>query len=131
MSVMFGLYVRKSQKTVILLGDTDITVTIADTAKAREDGLGNKETLGAKEGMLFVFNEAQLYGFWMKDMRFPIDIIWFNADHQVVFVKEHAEPASYPEVFTPIVPAMFVLEVPAGFFEQHQLKIGDTFKIRR
>lgn len=130
-AVVFGIYAFKSLKTKVLLGDTVVMVTIADTPETQMRGLGFQEQLKLNRGMLFVFNDAKPHGFWMKDMRFAIDIIWFDEDHRIVYVKEGAEPSSYPEIFTPSVPTPLVLEVPAGFFAYHQLKIGDTLQIDR
>ena len=75
--------------------------------------------------MLFEFAEPDFYGFWMKDMNYPIDIIWLSDDFRVVFIKENASPASYPETFMPSAPARYVLETAAGFSEKNNLKIGD------
>lgn len=129
--VVLVVYVAKHSKTKVILGDTVITVGVADTPEAQMRGLGSQEKLKLNQGMLFVFSDGKPHGFWMKDMRFPIDIIWFDANNRIVYVKEGAEPASYPEIFTPTVSTPLVLEVPAGFFAYHQLKLGDTLKIDR
>jgi len=112
----------------IFLSDTEIMVTIADTPLLQSQGLSGRAKLDPQEGMLFIFNQPQLYKFWMKDMRFPIDIIWFDIDKKIISVNEYVEPGSYPRLFTPVTPAAFVLEVPRGFFMKHNLKIGDTIK---
>lgn len=130
-AVVLGVYVTKRSKTKVILGDTVVAVTIADTPETQMRGLGLREQLKLNQGMLFVFTDAEPHGFWMKDMRFPIDIIWFDANRRIVYVKEGAEPASYPEIFTPSVATPLVLEVPAGFFAYHRLKVGDTLKIDR
>lgn len=114
---------------VILGGTTEVIVVISDTPELRERGLSGREKLAANEGMLFVFEEPRPYGFWMKDMRFSIDIIWFDQNRKIIDVWESAHPSSYPKVFTPRAPAQFVLEVPAGFFANHNLKIGNTIEI--
>ena len=128
-AVVLGVYVAKHSKTKVVLGDTVVTVSIADTPEAQMRGLGFQEQLKLNQGMLFVFADGKPHGFWMKDMRFPIDIIWFDANRRIVYVKEGAQPASYPEIFTPSVSTPLVLEVPAGFFSYHRLKVGDTLKI--
>lgn len=128
-AVVLGVYAVKHSKTQIILGDTVVTVSIADTPETQMRGLGFQEQLKLNQGMLFVFADGKPHGFWMKDMRFPIDIIWFDANRRIVYAKEGAEPDSYPEIFTPSVPTPLVLEVPAGFFSYHRLKVGDTLKI--
>lgn len=115
----------------VSLGGEEITAVVADTKELREKGLSGRKTLKANEGMLFIFTESGLHGFWMKGMQFPLDIIWFDENYQIVDVWERASPASYPKVFTPHTPAQFVLEVQAGYFEDHHLKTEDTLKIPR
>lgn len=116
-------YVRMS------LGGETLKLEIADTEGLRVQGLSGRKALGVNEGMLFDFSEDGYHQFWMKDMKFPIDIIWFDAGNRIVDVKERATPESYPEVFTPHTLARYVLEVPAGFFENHHLKMGNILEI--
>jgi uncharacterized protein len=62
----------------------------------------------------------------MKDMRFPVDIIWINKKKEIVDVMKNAEPDSYPEfAFINDFPAMYVLEVNAGFFDKHNLELRE------
>lgn len=131
MSVISGLYLSKSGRARVVLGNTGIFVTVADTPEKRARGLSLRKQLAPDEGMFFVFPDAEQYGFWMKDMLFPIDIIWFDANRQIVDVKKGAEPSSYPDVFTPNASSQYVLEVSAGFFTNHHLRIGDTLEIHR
>lgn len=118
-------------KPKVILGGQEVAVDIADTPALQEQGLSFREALGTNEGMLFVFAEQRPYGFWMKDMRFPIDIIYFDQNRHLVDVWERADPSSYPKIFTPRAPAQFVLEVPAGFFSKHNLKIGNMLELVR
>lgn len=76
--------------------------------------------------MLFVFAEAEQYSFWMKDMNYPIDIVWIDANRQVVAITENATPESYPLKFTPPVPVKYVLEVRSGWNTRHRVKVGDV-----
>lgn len=98
---------------------------IADTDALREQGLSGTASLSGEEAMLFIFDRPDTYSFWMKDMQYPIDIIWLDSAKRIVFIKPHAEPASYPEAFKPNVPALYVIEVTDGFAERHHLQIGD------
>ena len=75
--------------------------------------------------MLFVFDHPAQYPFWMKDMNFPIDIIWIDENLKVIFIKKNAVPESYPEVFTSPQNSKYVLEVVAGFSDKYNIKIGD------
>ncbi len=98
-------------------------VEIADTEEKRTQGLSGREFLKGNEGMIFVFPESDYYGFWMKDMRFPIDIIWLDENFSVIGITEHVSPETFPNVFYPPEPVRFVLEVSAGT-TKNLLEIG-------
>ena len=81
--------------------------------------------LADKHGMLFIFPEEGQYGFWMKHMRFPLDIIWINKEGKIVDIKE-AVPVC-KDICLPFYPreqALYVLEVKAGFSREQRLRIG-------
>ena len=74
--------------------------------------------------MLFIFPTPAPRAFWMKDMRFALDIIWIGSDLRVVDITENALPESYPATFSPRAPAQFVLEVPAGLVPRYRIRPG-------
>lgn len=111
------------------LGGEAFVLEISDTVALRTRGLSGHAPLGSGEGMIFVFPVDDKHKFWMKDMQFPIDIVWLDSDYRIVDVKKNATSASYPEIFTPVLPARYVIEISAGFFEEHHLKTGDTLEI--
>jgi hypothetical protein len=115
----------KKTVEVILKGEKFI-VTVADTQEERRIGLAGKVDLGWREGMLFVFDQPGDYGFWMKDMKFPLDIVWFNGA-EVVYTLSNLSPLSYPTVFRSPWLADKVLEVKAGTVERLKLTRGDKF----
>lgn len=108
----------------VFLAGEELKLTFASTEELRRVGLSGRKGLGKNEGMLFNFPEPGFHGIWMKDMLFPIDVIWFNND-KIVDVWENASPDSYPKVHTPREKATIVLEVNAGFVSEHHLKTGD------
>ncbi len=131
---LVGFYFAKSPqknptieniKSVEIAGQ-NIKIDLALTAEERFRGLSGRESLKENEGLLFVFEREGAHSFWMKDMKFPIDIIWINKEMKVVFVKEKALPESYPESFSSEKDAKYVLEVSSGFSEKNNLKVGDT-----
>jgi uncharacterized membrane protein (UPF0127 family) len=65
----------------------------------------------------------------MKEMKFPIDIIWVDKDFKVVSLKENITPETYPEVFYPEDQSLYVLETGAGFIQKHKIRINDPIKI--
>ncbi len=94
------------------------------------DGLSNRAGLADNVGMLFVFNPPTMDGFWMKDMRFPLDIIWAGSDGTITTLYKNISPDTYPTSFYPSVPATYVLEVPAGFADEHQVAIGSKIVVQ-
>jgi len=109
---------------VIYLDNIPLEVMVADTVASRTRGLSGMAPLSGNQGMFFVFDEADRYGFWMKDMRFAIDIIWLSDEGFVLEIDEHVTPESYPTVFKPDVPARYVLELRAGFSREHGIRPG-------
>ena len=110
----------------VYIGDQTMYVEIADTEASRELGLGGRKGLAPDEGMLFVFPIEGKFSFWMKDMKFPIDILWIASDGSIVYSKENVSPDTYPETFAPDTGlAKYVLELPAGFSAAHHIDIGE------
>jgi uncharacterized membrane protein (UPF0127 family) len=81
--------------------------------------------------MIFVFDQADIYAFWMKDMKFPLDIVWLNENREVINIKENALPESYPESFVPPQKSLYVIELNAGLVTKYGIKVGNIldFKI--
>lgn len=129
--VLAGFYFSVQTKGVYpaMLGGVPISIEIVDTDALRERGLSGRPSLGLSSGMLFVFSNDDEHRFWMKDMLFPIDILWLDAEYRIVDVHQDVKPETYPETFTPKVKARYVLELPAGFFENNGLKMGNTLEI--
>ncbi|MEN9921393.1 MAG: hypothetical protein RLZZ517_371 [Candidatus Parcubacteria bacterium] len=118
-----------ASKKSIIVGETPIIVEVLDEMKERERGLSNRPQLTEGTGVLFVFEEKGLHGFWMKDMSFSIDILWFNEYGELVYYIKNVSPDTYPVIFTPDEPAKYVIEVPAGFIKQEGIKIGDKIDL--
>ncbi|MEI8270149.1 MAG: DUF192 domain-containing protein [bacterium] len=108
-----------------------IKVELALTAKDQEHGLSGRKILENNTGMLFVFSKPGEFYFWMKDMNFPIDIIWIGDDLRVIYIQKSVRPSSYPNSFGPGVDNRYVLEVSSGFSEKNNLKIGDSVEFLR
>ncbi len=118
-----------SQKKRVTIGGSSILVDIADTDDERAQGLSGQTQLANRSGMLFIFDKPGTYGFWMKDMNFAIDIIWFNEYGEIIYIVQEAQPESYPETFMPPKASLYVLEVPSGFVAKEKLKIGDKIDL--
>lgn len=106
----------------VSIGTAHIDVEIAQTQAQLIRGLSGRENVDG--GMWFIFPKDDYYGIWMKEMFFPLDIIWVGNDFRIVHIEENVSPTSFPRVFKPASKARYVLEVPAGFVAQHGVKNG-------
>ena len=113
----------------IIIAGVNLTVELATTLPAQERGLSGLPSLPSNEGMLFVFDHEDYWGFWMIGMKFSLDIIWFNSAKQVVWTEPDLKPCPTYNcpVLMPNVKAMYVLEVNAGFITAHHITVGTTF----
>ncbi|MGA8857791.1 MAG: DUF192 domain-containing protein [Candidatus Bathyarchaeia archaeon] len=106
-----------------------LNVDLATTPAEQQQGLSGRDSMAADHGMLFVFQSEDYWSFWMFEMKFPLDMIWFNSSRQAVFFEQNLPPCgpTFCKVFTPPVKAMYVLEVNAGFIAAHQISLDDKF----
>jgi uncharacterized membrane protein (UPF0127 family) len=114
-------------KVSVTINGVRLQADVALTADEQTKGLSIKDALRSNEGMLFPYETPRILSFWMKDMKFPIDIIWLSADKRVVHVEENLQPCSpllpCPS-YAPDVPAQYVLETIAGFSSANGITVG-------
>lgn len=110
--VAYGTWQARSEPHITIAGQ-QFVVERADTEPTQHEGLAGRESLANDRGMLFAFNTPFLSPFWMKGMKFPIDIIWI-ANGIVIGAVENAVPNGGEALYYPPRPVDFVLEVPAG-----------------
>ncbi|MDB5194296.1 MAG: hypothetical protein JWN50_310 [Parcubacteria group bacterium] len=113
----------------VKIDDAIINVDISDTPALREQGLSGRNALAKDSGMLFVFQTPTQPGFWMKDMNFSLDIVWISSEKKIIGVEKSLSPDTYPKTFYPPGDILYVLELPAGYFDAHRFKIGDSVSI--
>jgi len=104
-----------------------VTAELAVTDAERQLGLMFRPKINDDQAMLFIFEKEGIHSFWMKNMRFSIDILWLDKDRRIVHVEEQVpacgqDPCpSYPTS----QPARFVLEIRSGGAAAHKLKLYD------
>lgn len=109
-----------------------VAVEIAATPREQEKGLGDRDVLAWGHGMYFAYSKPAFYAFWMKDMRFSIDIVWLRNgrivefDPNVPFEKGGNGPTVRPSVLSDAV-----LEVPAGYAAAKGWRVGDPAVLER
>jgi uncharacterized membrane protein (UPF0127 family) len=116
----------------VLPSGAEFMLEIAADGAARSRGYMGREKVGPREGMLFIFEEADRHPFWMKNCRVSLDIIWLDATFRVVDIAPNRPPCpevgECPEV-APVEPAAYVLEVAGGTTLREGLKRGDRIVV--
>jgi len=112
----------------IKVGNDVIKVEVADSLITRQKGLSGRAGLGEQQGMLFIFPFKERYSFWMKDMLFPIDIVWIK-DNRIIGIAANVEPEPEKKIwqlstYQPPESISLVLEVRAGLSEKLGWKEG-------
>lgn len=106
---------------------------IAKTPKEKEVGLSDKKSIPENYGMIFPFGQDSYYSFWMKNMKFPIDILFIN-DNKIVTIHHSVYPPKSSNETLPIYTSNAlsdtVLEINAGLSKKHGFKEGDGVKLK-
>ena len=114
------------KKNYLQIGEAQLAVEVRDTEEGRSRGLSGREKLGEDEGMLFVFDQPGIYGFWMKEMKFPLDFIWIR-DNVVTEVRENVGIEEMDVKSKQAIDK--VLEVTSGWVKQNNVRVGDKIKL--
>jgi uncharacterized membrane protein (UPF0127 family) len=109
----------------------ELSAEIPVTGELMSKGLSVKNQLRENESMLFIFEEPLRHTFWMKDMKFPIDIIWLDSNGKIVHIEENLMPCPLVLIcpsYAPNADSQYVLETIAGFAQRHNISLGTTIK---
>ena len=123
------LYYKKMERSeaerdnMIAVGKCDFTIEAVSDEEQRKKGLSGRESLCSNCGMLFLFEKEDNYSFWMKVMRFPIDIIWVK-DDEVVDINQNIDYNS-KSIYSPREKINKVLELNANDVSRCEIKIGN------
>ena len=106
-------------------GDTlsTVEVAVADEDSERNQGLMDIRDLPQSKGMLFIFEENQPRSFWMANTPLPLDIIFVNADKEIVRIHHSTQPFSEKD-FSSGQPAKYVIETNAGYSVSNDIQEG-------
>ncbi|MDE1811407.1 MAG: DUF192 domain-containing protein [Thaumarchaeota archaeon] len=120
----------------IKIDDKVLTVQIAETDAQKVRGLMFQNELPDDQGMIFVFSQAQVVPIWMLNMQFPLDIIWFDSNGNVIHIEKNVQPCkSALETATCTVQnadgkmAKYVLEVTGGFTDKFHITESSKMQI--
>ena len=105
-------------------GKSTYWVEIADTPQKAEIGLMWRKNMPQNQGMLFIFPYPHIIKMWMKNTYIPLDMIFLNAQRQVICLRENARPLDESIISCPY-PAKMVLELNAGEIKTNNIQLGD------
>lgn len=115
----------QSEKAII-----GIDIEIAKSSYEIEQGLMHRRSLPANGGMLFIFDNEHYRTFWMKNTYLSLDIVFLNAEKEIIRIRKKAEPLS--EISIPSGgKAMYVVEVLAGFTDAYNIQVGDHIEFTK
>ncbi len=115
------------RRVAVTLPGAKLDALVADSFLKHVIGLMFRDKLGARAAMLFVFPREARHGIWMRNMRFPLDIIWISGSKRVVDFAD-CVPAESRRTYCPAKAAKYVLEVNAGFIKRNRIKKGLAFR---
>jgi uncharacterized membrane protein (UPF0127 family) len=107
-----------------------VEVMVKDEDRAM--GLMFRSSLPTDQGMLFLFEQSDFHGIWMKNCKFPIDILWLDDQKAIVHLEE-AVPACKAEpcpVYTPLRKASYVVELNAGQARREKAVVGKSLEFQ-
>lgn len=107
-----------------------IVIEIAETAEAHGKGLMGRPSLRMTDGMLFIFEQAQVRYFWMKNTPVSLDMIFVDPEMQIVHIAESTRPMT-TQTYSSQLPAKYVVEVPAGFVKFFKIQTGMRIQWQR
>jgi uncharacterized membrane protein (UPF0127 family) len=110
------------------IGSRQYTLEIANTDKTRQRGLMERDSMPEAHGMIFVFEEERELNFWMKNTRFPLEILYLDAGGQVVSIDE-MKPYDTKTEHRSARPAKYAIELNVGQVEKSGVKVGDVLRI--
>ncbi len=131
--VLLFLHVGRATPSQPILydGSLHIPISIADTEQSRDQGLSGTVSLPTNTGKLFMFDTPGSYGFWMKDMNYPLDLVWIDSSMNIIAITPNVAADTYPQIFYPPSPVQEVLEVNAHFSSQHDLLVGQHLTLQK
>lgn len=120
---------RKDGELRFLDGKTNkvinvIDIEVADDNAEREQGLMYRDTMNANKGMLFMMEAEEIQSFWMKNTIISLDIMYVDSDRRIVSIHRNCTPYSLDQIVSS-KPALYVVEVNAGYTEKNGIKVGD------
>lgn len=125
-------FMSSQPKSSVSIDNHTFKVKVAKTQQEQEIGLSGTSSLPQDQGMLFTFDKADYYAFWMRNMKYPLDIIYI-ANKKIVSIANNVPSPTNPSaplpVYKPSQPADTVLEINGGLSDKYGFKVGDSVSV--
>lgn len=125
---IFAITITNNQKFVIT-DSVKFSAEVVETEESRQKGLSGRKSLEWQHAMVFKYDKEDYWNIWMKDMNFPIDVIWIDKNGRIVSIVKNIQPSSYPKTFGPKEKALTVIELPAGSVEHFKISASSTVNL--
>ena len=122
------VFLQLTRPPELFMGGTRYFYEVAKTPESQRKGLSNRKSLAEDHALLFVYERASILEYWMKDMNFPIDIVWMDETYTVLHIDRHVLPGSYPKTYSSEQPAKSGIEVNAG--RASEVSVGDIVYVQ-
>ncbi len=129
-------YVQKRlvyEHAEVWIGKKRLDAMVADSSMKRMIGLMYRKSIARDGGMLFVFDEIGRHGIWMRNMLFPIDVIWLDDKKRIVDFVQRIRPCGTLfgcRTYYPVNGAKYILELRSGFIKENRVEKNSTLKFK-
>lgn len=127
--LIIGINMNKEYSKATISGN-EINLEVVTSLEDQKRGLSNRDSLDYDTGMLFLYKDSKIRSFWMKEMKFSIDIIWIDENNTIIGIEENISPDSYPKKFISPKPIPFALELVGGWSREHGISVGEEVEFQ-
>jgi len=120
---------RNMEKVKAKISGEIFDLVVAADPISRQVGFMNVEKIKQNEGMLFVFDKAEIQNFWMKNTYLSLDIIFLDEDFRVITIHKQTEPLNDKKLYSSFKPSRYAIEITGGMSDQINLSIGEIIEI--
>ncbi len=119
------------KQDILVINNIKIKVELADTQEKQIQGLSGRKILNENSGMFFIYDKSAVCSVWMKDMHFPIDVIWIDQNWQIVDITKNIQPSSFPAKFESPPSCQYFLETNADFADKTNIQKDDKIELKK
>ncbi len=118
----------KRRSVPLTIRGKKLNAMVSKTYWERVIGLMHRGGMGTNECMLFVLPYSHRHGIWMRNMKFPIDVIWLDDRKRIVHIERSLPPCmSFNcKVYSPDKDSRYIVELQSGYTKRNRIKINDA-----